>query len=111
MVLTSRQQQLLYEIYEVPYQIDIVITIGDGATLPSHIFGVIEGVKQRLDAAIAFINLEDSKVTRVGEILTEFETLRYSFKPNRNLRRLRQTLFPYTGIIFSEQTSNKLMLG
>jgi len=121
-MLTEAQKLKLYEVYEVSHQADIVVTLGQGGqSLPSPVFGVLQGVKAQLDIAIAFINTDAAQSERVGEILAEFDTFwldpstidreGYKFNPTRNLKRIRQALFPYTGILFNSSSSNRIPLG
>lgn len=121
MPLSDAHKHLLYEIYEVSYRQTTTITGGGGSAPTPTLFDVAVGVKKQLEDAIAEIDADDSQSARVGaivaqyeEISTDFSTIDregYSFRPEKNLSRIRKVLYPYTGIVFSPSGGNRIVLG
>lgn len=120
MKLTERQKVLLREIYQVNMSGNFVITTGFSGIYFSYL---LEGqsLQERLRDAIVEIDKESAMVQRVGEIIQEYEVT--SLKPGdierngftlpyrRLMNRIYEMLFPYTGIQWQQQSSNKIMLG
>jgi hypothetical protein len=124
MPLSDRSKHLLHEIYGVPYAQTTTVVTGLGAAPSASYFDFRTGVKEQLEKAIGAIDASDSMAARIDEILEEYENWAldystidregYSMRPERNERRVRQALYPYTGILFSNGSngsSNKIKLG
>ncbi len=120
MALTERQITLLYQIYEVAQINSVVLTAGEASTVPSFLYPGTSA-QQQLIKAITFINESTSRVDRIGEILTEFESFDldpssidrqgYSFNAVRNLKAIRKALQPLTGIIWKGESGNMINYG
>lgn len=120
-MLTPSQELLLYEIYGVTKAADSVIDSGyyGLATTPNPVWQQTS-IKQQLEKAIEIIESDSAISDRVAKILKEYECLGldpspierdgYSFRYQRSLRRIKQLLYSYTGIIPSE-TTNAVPLG
>lgn len=123
MPLSSRSENLLYEIYEITRMPTTVVSGGSGTSrLAPDLFNAGFTIKEQLEQAIVSINLSESSVTRVEEILKEWEELSidpskieaegYFLKPDKNISTLRKRLYTYTGIIYKEfDYTNRLNLG
>lgn len=121
MPLTTAQINLLHEVYECPQIATVIATGGTGVALPPLYIGTYTSVQTQLKAAIDFINQDVSRVTRVGEILAEYEGLAldpspierdgYSFSASRNLKAIRRALYPLTGILWNQAVTNRTPLG
>lgn len=121
-MLTDLEVNLLYEIYQITFRDSTVVAGGDGQSrLQPDTFSAGKSIRDRLVEAIAQINLSASQVARVREILTEFQDISldpssidqagYRFRPRESIENLKKRLYPYTGILFSTNTSNRLLLG
>lgn len=114
MPLTDAQKHLLHEIYEVPYTSSVAYTSGKGTALgpAAHttslaMFVEIQ-VRTQLNKAIVEIDADETRVTRVGTILSRYEDLDldpsnidkdgYSFRYRKAIAELRRALWTYTGI-------------
>lgn len=116
MPLSERQENLLFEIYNVSFLTTTVVTSGEGVSVSPTFFDVRIGVKQQLIMAIALINVEQAMCNRVAEILEEYENFAldystidhegYSFRPARNLKRIHEALYSYTGIVVRPNSNN-----
>lgn len=122
MPLSSAQENLLHEIYQVTKASDVVI---DGnfygiAIAPQPVW--IQGsLRDRLAAAIVAINADLGMSDRVGKILGQYDCLGldpsnidrngYSFRYNQSVKRLKEALYTYTGIIPSDGQANNIGLG
>ena len=109
--LTDREKEILREIYEVPAEGGLIIA-GEGQGIPVNYFALTSGnasVAQRLETAIAALDLNEVRSTRVSEILAEYENFAldpspidkdgYSFRARRNMKAIYKALMPYTGIL------------
>lgn len=108
MPLSDQQKHLLHEIFDIPYE-SVGVIVGEGGfAVASALINPIQSTTQRLLAAIVSIDSDETKVTRVGLILAEYESLSldpskierngYSLNPAKSVRLLRQRLYPYTGL-------------
>ena len=124
--LSDRQVNLLYEVYEITARETTVVAGGEGMSrLQVDLFGAGKSVRDHLEGAIIYINESDARVERVSEILEEWVELSldlskidsdgYALRPSKNIRAIRDRLYPYTGIVFkSSPTSgngNRACLG
>ena len=122
MPLTDEHKHLLHEIFEIPYE-PIAVLVGDaGFEVAASMLNPFENPVKRLQGAIVSIDADETKVTRVGKILAEFESLSldpsrierngYVLNPAKNIRLLKKRLFPYTGLISrSGDHGNQMRLG
>jgi hypothetical protein len=120
-MLNPDQVLLLYEIYGVTQAPNSVIDSGHYglATTPNPVWQQTS-IKQQLDQAIETIDSDFAISDRVVKILKEYECLGldpspierdgYSFRYQRSLRRIKQVLYSYTGIIPND-SSNAITLG
>lgn len=125
--LSDRQINLLYEVYEITARDTTVVAGGEGTSrLQVDLFGAGKSVKDHLEGAIAYINESDARVERVSEILDEWQELSldpskidsdgYALRPVKNIKAIRDRLYPYTGIVFvaspsTSNSNNRLPLG
>jgi len=121
-MLTDLEVDLLYEIYEITYRTNTVVSGGDGQSrLQPDFYSAGVTIRDRLNESIAAINLSPSQTTRVKELLAEFKDLSldpssidqsgYRFRPMENIKVIRQRLYPYTGILFYKSKDNRLLRG
>lgn len=121
-MLTNHEIGLLYEIYEITFRDDTVVADGRGRSrLQPDIYSKGLSIRERLNESIAFINASLSQEERVRTILQDFEELSldpspidqqgYSLRPNKNIKNLRNRLYPYTGILYGDNDNNKLLIG
>jgi hypothetical protein len=121
-MLSPDQELLLYELYGVTKAADTVIDSGfyGLATTPNPVWQQTS-LQQQLEKAIELINDDSAKVDRVGKILSEYQCLGldpsnidrdgYTFRYRNSLRRLKQVLYTYTGVIPCDGQSNTIPLG
>jgi uncharacterized protein YggE len=123
MALSERSVSLLHEIYEITTMPNTVFAGGEGTSrLVPDLFNAGLSVREQLEKAIEQINQNPSVITRIEEILAEWEELSidpskieqegYFLKPEKNIKAIRKRLYTYTGIIFSGDISfNRIPLG
>lgn len=121
MPLTDLHKNLLYEIYEVPIGDQTVFTRGLGTASVQSSFDYQVGVKDMLLKAFDLIDADETRVTRVGSLLAEYEELAtdrslierngYSLRPGSNIRAIKDALYPYTGIRFRHGKNNRYCQG
>ncbi|MBL1177651.1 hypothetical protein [Pantanalinema sp. GBBB05] len=128
MPLTDAQKHLLHELYEVPYTSNVVYTSGKGTALgpaaqtTALAMFVENQVRNQLNAAIVEIDADETRVTRVGVILSRYEDLDldpsnidkdgYSFRYQKAVRELKRALSTYTGIwVVGGNNGNQTPLG
>ncbi|MHC5825309.1 MAG: hypothetical protein ACYT04_58040 [Nostoc sp.] len=121
-MLSDHQANLLFEVYELTQRDTTVVVGGEGTSrLEPDLFDSNTPVRQALTDAIALINSSPSQTLRVGVILEEFECISldpsnidkdgYQMRPDKILDAIRARLYPYTGILFKKNKSNKIPLG
>ena len=122
MPLTDQHKHLLHEIFEIPYEPIAVMVGSAGFAIASSLLNPIQGPTQRLIDAIVAIDSDETKVSRVSQILSEYEEISldpsgivrngYSLNPAKTERLLKKRLFPYTGLIATgSDCDNKVRLG
>ena len=93
-----------------------------GIPITQAVLDPIQSPAVRLQAAIISIDADETKVSRVREILAAYNDLSldrsnierngYSLRPNKNIRIYRRLLFTYTGLISDMNAGgNRLPLG
>jgi hypothetical protein len=121
MPLTDQHKHLLHEIFEIPYE-PIAVVVGEaGFAVAADLLNPFQSPTQRLLAAIVSIDADETKVSRVAQILTEYESLSldpsriehhgYSLEPEKSIRLLKKRLFPYTGLFSRTAHGNQVGLG
>ncbi len=122
MPLSDNEKHLLFELFSLPYEPIAVETGEYGIPITQAVLDPIQSPVVRLQAAIVSIDADETKVLRVREILAAYNDLSldisnidrngYSLRPNKNIRRYRQLLFTYTGLISDVNAGgNRLPLG
>ena len=109
--LTDREKEILREIYEVPAEGGLIIA-GEGQGVPMNYLSLSSGnqsINQRLSTAIAALDINEIRSTRVSEIIAEYENFAldpspiqkdgYSFSARLNVKAIYKALMPYTGIL------------
>lgn len=120
MPLSDSDKHLLHELYDAPYSSNTIAAQNGYAISPFPIH-TQTSLKQQLEAAIADIDADETKVTRVSEILAKYKDLDldpsnidrngYSLRYKRSIRTLTRTLYTYTGIWVGTANSNQTPLG
>lgn len=122
MPLSDLHKHLLHEIFEIPYE-PIAVQVGEaGFEVAASLLNPFQGTTARLNAAIISIDSDETMVTRVSEILTEFKDLSldpsrierngYSLNPAKNICILQQRLFVYTGLLTRRSRGdNRMRIG
>jgi hypothetical protein len=119
--LSEYEENLLFEIYQIPRTARATTYIGGANYFGSTDFPTDNRSKEQLEEALVSINTSSAKVRRVKEILEEYmnfstdpsniDSKGYSFRAGKSLAALQRALQPYTGILISTRNSNRVNLG
>jgi len=120
--LTDYEIGLLYEIYEITLRENTVVDGGSGQSrLMPDLFSAGKSIQDRLQESIGEINTFPTQVQRVRVILREWERLSldpshidqdgYQLRPAQNIKAIRRSLYPYTGILFNPVADQRVTIG